>query len=104
MLVAIPLLLYLGIVIEQPQRTVSVGDTTMVTVGSIFYAQPVMRRVKDEALVAAVLIAACGLSVSLAKYEPAAALKFLELFAWVAFGVATSLIALLLFFFARTRF
>ena len=103
-LIAIPLLLYFGVIIQQPNRTVSAGGTTSVTVGPLFYPQPVIRRIKNEALGAAVIIAVCGLTVSLAKYKPAGALKFLELFSWVAFGVATSWIALLVIFFSRIRF
>jgi hypothetical protein len=59
-LVAIPLLLYLGVVIEQPHRAISAGGVTSVAVGPFFYPEPVVRRSKDMALGAAGLRANSG--------------------------------------------
>jgi hypothetical protein len=56
-LVAIPLLLYLGVIIEQPRRAISGGGVTSVAVGPFFYPKPVIRRSKDVALGEAVMIA-----------------------------------------------
>ena len=46
MLVAIPLLLYLGVVIEQPHRAISAGGVTSVALGPFLYPKPVIRRSK----------------------------------------------------------
>jgi len=103
-LVAIPLLLYLGVVIEQPHRAISAGGVTSVAVGPFFYPEPVMRRSKDMALGAAVLIAVCGLIAAFVQHQPAKLLRLLEIFAWLAVVVITSLLTLLLIVFARSGF
>lgn len=103
-LVAIPLLLYLGVIIEQPHRAISAGGVTSVAVGPFFYPEPVMRRSKDMALGAAVLIAVCGLLAAFVKHKPAKLLRLLEIYAWLAVVVVTSLLTLLLIIFVRADF
>jgi hypothetical protein len=104
MLVAIPSLLFLGVIIEQPHRAVAAGGVTSVAVGPFFYPEPVMRRSKDMALGAAVLIVVCGLTTAFVKHQPAKLLRLLEIFAWLAVVVVTSLLTLLLIMFARSGF
>jgi hypothetical protein len=103
-LVAIPLLVYLGLIIEQPHRAISAGGVTSVAVGPFYEVKPVMQRSKDMALGAAVLIAGCGLTATFVKHKPAGLLKFLEISAWLAAVGVTSMLALLLIGFARSGF
>jgi hypothetical protein len=103
-LVAIPFLIYLGVIIEQPHRAISAGGVMSVAIGPFFYPEAVMRRIKDVALGAAVLIAACGLTTALVTRKPARLLRLLEILAWLTFGVATSLITLLLIILPRSGF
>ena len=104
MLVAIPLLLYLGVIIGQPQRAISAGGVASVALGPFFYPEQVMRRTKNMALGAAILIAVCGLTAVFVKHKPARLLRLLEIFAWLTVVVATSLTTLLLIMFARSGF
>jgi hypothetical protein len=103
MLVAIPLLLYLGAIIEQPHRAISAGGVTSVAVGPFFYPEQVIRRSKNVALGAAALIAVCGLA-AFVKHKPARLFRLLEIFAWLTVVVATSLTTLLLIMLARSGF
>ncbi|HYL09803.1 MAG TPA: hypothetical protein VEU31_03615 [Candidatus Acidoferrales bacterium] len=103
-LVALPFLLYLGVIIEQPHRAISAGGVKSVAVGPFFYPAPVLRRSKDMALGAAVLIAVCGLMAAFVKQTPARLLKLLEIFTWLAAVVVASALTLLLILFARSGF
>jgi hypothetical protein len=59
---------------------------------------------KDVALGAAVLIVVCGVTATFVKHQPAKLLRLLEIFAWLAVVVVTSLLTLLLIVFARSGF
>jgi len=102
--VAIPVLLYAGLIIEQPHRAISSGGVTSVAVGPFYDVKPVLQRSKDMALGAAVLIAVCGLTAAFVKHKPAGLLRFLEISAWLAAGGVTSLLAVLLIAFGRSGF
>ena len=104
MLVAIPLLLYLGAIIVQPHRAITAGGVTSVAVGPFFYPEQVMQRSRDVALGAAILIAVCGLTAAFVNHKPARLLRLLEMVAWLTVVVVTSLTTLLLIMFARSRF
>jgi hypothetical protein len=104
MLVAIPLLLYLGAVLEQPHRAISAGGVTSAAVGPFLYPEPVMRRSKNVALGAAIPMAVCGLAVAFVKHTPARLLRLLEISVWLIVLVATLLTTLLLIMLGRSGF
>lgn len=73
-------------------------------VGPFFYPEPVMRRSKDVALGAAILIVVCGLTAAFVQHQSAKLLRLLEIFAWLSVVIITSLLTLLLIVFARSGF
>jgi hypothetical protein len=102
---AVPWLLYLRTLIQQPGRALSADNSVrLIRLGSSVYVEPVIQRSLTLGLAAAVAIAAYGCVARLVKHRASRQLVILEIISWLAFLAVAALFTVLAIALARSGF